>query len=49
VVVFDAPSATTAESTLLQTLPTTGRLDGLVIMGLPLDDRTAARPPTSPE
>jgi DNA-binding LacI/PurR family transcriptional regulator len=43
VVVFDAPSATTAESPLLQTLPTTGRLDGLVIMGLPLDDRTAAR------
>jgi DNA-binding LacI/PurR family transcriptional regulator len=43
VVVFDAPSATTAESPLLQTLPTTGRLDGLVIMGLPLDDRTAGR------
>jgi DNA-binding LacI/PurR family transcriptional regulator len=43
VVVFDAPSATTAESPLLQTLPTTGRLDGLVIMGLPLDQGTAAR------
>ena len=43
VVVFDAPSATMAESPLLQTLPTTGRLDGLVIMGLPLDDRTAGR------
>jgi DNA-binding LacI/PurR family transcriptional regulator len=43
VVVFDAPSATTAESPLLQTLPTTGRVDGLVIMGLPLDDGTAAR------
>jgi DNA-binding LacI/PurR family transcriptional regulator len=43
VVVFDAPSATTAESPLLRTLPTTGRLDGLVIMGLPLDDGTAAR------
>ncbi len=43
VVVFDAPSAATAESPLLQTLPTTGRLDGLLIMGLPLEDRTAAR------
>jgi DNA-binding LacI/PurR family transcriptional regulator len=43
VVVFDAPSATTAESPLLQTLPTTGRVDGLVIMGLPLDEGTAGR------
>jgi len=43
VVVFDAPSAATAESPLLQTLPTTGRLDGLLIMGLPLEEGTAAR------
>ena len=43
VVVFDAPSATIAKSPLLQTLPATGRLDGLMIMGLPVDDSTAAR------
>lgn len=43
VVVFDAPSAAAAQSPLLQTLPTTGSLDGLLIMGLPLEDSTAAR------
>jgi LacI family transcriptional regulator len=40
VVALDAPSSTTA---LLRTLPTTGRLDGLIIMGVSLDDDIARR------
>lgn len=41
--VFDAPSPVAAEQPLLQSLPTTGSLDGLLIMGLPLEERTALR------
>jgi DNA-binding LacI/PurR family transcriptional regulator len=43
VVVFDVPSAATAPSPLLRTLPVTGRLDGLLIMGAPLEDAMARR------
>lgn len=39
VVVFDQRSA--AETSLLSSLPLTRRLDGLVVMALPLDDRLA--------
>jgi LacI family transcriptional regulator len=41
VVVYDHESAAAAMSPLLRTLPVTGRLDGLLIMGLPLDDELA--------
>ncbi|MET3803239.1 LacI family transcriptional regulator [Nakamurella sp. UYEF19] len=43
VVVFDVPSAAAATSPLLHSLPTTGRLDGLLIMGVPLEDSMARR------
>jgi DNA-binding LacI/PurR family transcriptional regulator len=41
VVVYDHESAAASVSPLLRTLPVTGRLDGLLIMGLPLDDALA--------
>ena len=41
VVVYDHESAATSVSPLLRTLPVTGRLDGLLVMGLPLDDELA--------
>jgi LacI family transcriptional regulator len=41
VVVYDHESAATSVSPLLRTLPVTGRLDGLIVMGLPLDDALA--------
>jgi LacI family transcriptional regulator len=37
------PSVAAAASPLLQTLPATGRLDGLLIMGVPLEDSMAHR------
>jgi DNA-binding LacI/PurR family transcriptional regulator len=43
VVVFDVPSVAAAMSPLLRTLPVTGRLDGLLIMGVPLEDSMARR------
>ena len=43
VVVFDVPSVAAATSPLLRTVPVTGRLDGLLIMGIPLEDATARR------
>lgn len=43
VVVYDHSSAATASSPLLAGLPLTRRLDGLVIMALPLDDAVAQR------
>lgn len=43
VVVFDVPSVASAESPLLRTLPVTGRLDGLLVMGVPLEDAMAHR------
>jgi LacI family transcriptional regulator len=41
VVIYDHESVASAASPLLSTLPITRRLDGLVIMGVPLDDRLA--------
>jgi DNA-binding LacI/PurR family transcriptional regulator len=41
VVIFDVPSVASATSPLLRTLPVTGRLDGLLIMGVPLGDAMA--------
>ncbi len=41
IVVYDHESAAASISPLLRTLPATGRLDGLLIMGLPLDDALA--------
>jgi DNA-binding LacI/PurR family transcriptional regulator len=41
VVVYDHESAAASVSPLLRTLPVSGRLDGLLIMGLPLDDALA--------
>jgi len=41
VVVYDHESAAASVSPLLRTLPVTGRLDGLLVMGLPLDDALA--------
>ncbi|MFE6699044.1 LacI family DNA-binding transcriptional regulator [Streptomyces sp. NPDC057718] len=38
VVVFDHESAAETASPLLRSLPATGRLDGLIVMGLPLKD-----------
>lgn len=43
IVVYDQESAASASSPLLSALPVTRRLDGLVIMGLPLDDHLADR------
>ena len=43
VVIFDVPSVASATSPLLRTLPVTGRLDGLLIMGVPLEDAMARR------
>jgi DNA-binding LacI/PurR family transcriptional regulator len=43
VVVFDVPSVAAATSPLLRTVPVTGRLDGLLIMGIPVEDVTARR------
>jgi LacI family transcriptional regulator len=43
VVVYDLESAATSSSPLLSSLPLTGRLDGLIIMGLPLEPAVAAR------
>lgn len=45
VVIFDVPSVARAASPLLRTLPVTGRLDGLVIMGVPLENAMARRLP----
>lgn len=41
VVVYDHVSAAVSVAPLLRTLPVTGRLDGLLVMGLPLDDELA--------
>lgn len=43
VVVFDQESAASATSPLLSSLPVTRRLDGMLIMGLPIDDVLAER------
>ena len=43
VVLFDQQSVTEAASPLLGSLPVTGRLDGVLIMGLPLKDAMARR------
>lgn len=43
VVTFDEPSASAGDSPLLATLPVTQRLDGLIVMALPLNDGVAAR------
>ncbi len=43
VVVYDHESVAEATSPLLGSLPATGRLDGLLIMGIPLQDAMAAR------
>ncbi|HEY0449194.1 LacI family DNA-binding transcriptional regulator [Actinophytocola sp.] len=42
IVVYDNESAAASEAPLLRTLPVSGRLDGLLIMGLPVDDELAA-------
>lgn len=43
IAVFDQESAAETASPLLSTLPATGRLDGLLVMGLPLQDAMAER------
>ncbi|BCB75956.1 transcriptional regulator DegA [Phytohabitans flavus] len=43
VVVFDQPSAASAASPLLSSLPITRRLDGLIIMGVPLEESVVER------
>lgn len=43
VVVFDQQSAASAASPLLSSLPITRRLDGLIIMGLPLEESVVER------
>jgi DNA-binding LacI/PurR family transcriptional regulator len=43
VVAFDEPSAASAESPLLATLPVTQRIDGLIVMDLPLNDAVTTR------
>lgn len=43
VVVFDHGSVADQVSPLLSTLPIRGRLDGLIVMGIPLDDSAAER------
>ncbi|MEU9836893.1 LacI family DNA-binding transcriptional regulator [Streptosporangium sp. NPDC048047] len=43
VVLFDQESAAESTSPLLASLPVTGRLDGLIVVSLPLDDAVADR------
>jgi DNA-binding LacI/PurR family transcriptional regulator len=43
IVVFDQVSAAVAAGPLLDSLPVTRRLDGLLVMGLPLEDQLARR------
>src|SRR6185312_8257213 len=43
VVVYDHESAAATSSPLLHSLPSTGKLDGLLLMGLPLDDSLVQR------
>lgn len=43
VVVFDHESAALASSPVLASMPVHGRLDGLVVMGLPIEDAIAGR------
>ena len=43
IVVFDHASVADSPSPLLSALPATGRLDGLIIMGVPLDEQIADR------
>jgi DNA-binding LacI/PurR family transcriptional regulator len=43
IVVFDQVSAAVAAAPMLDSLPVTRRLDGLLIMGLPLEDHLAKR------
>jgi DNA-binding LacI/PurR family transcriptional regulator len=43
IVVFDQLSAAESIRPLMDSLPLTNRLDGLIIMGLPLDDRLSQR------
>ncbi|GAA0240893.1 LacI family DNA-binding transcriptional regulator [Cryptosporangium japonicum] len=43
VVVFDHESAAAASSPVLASMPIHGRLDGLIVMGLPIEDAIAAR------
>ncbi|GAA0408737.1 LacI family transcriptional regulator [Acrocarpospora corrugata] len=43
VVLFDQESAAESSSPLLASLPVTGRLDGLIVISLPLDDTVAER------
>jgi LacI family transcriptional regulator len=43
VVIYDEESAAAAASPLLSSLPIRRRLDGLIIMGLPIEDKTAER------
>lgn len=43
VVVFDQESASESTSPLLASLPVTGRLDGLIVVSLPLDEAVAGR------
>lgn len=43
VVVFNHESVAHTESPILQNLPTTGRLDALIIMGVPISDEMADR------
>jgi LacI family transcriptional regulator len=45
IVVFDQPSAAHSPSPLLGSLPVTGRLDGLIVVSLPLEDAIARRLP----
>ncbi|MFI5952130.1 LacI family DNA-binding transcriptional regulator [Cryptosporangium sp. NPDC051539] len=43
VVVFDHESAASASSPVLASMPIHGRLDGLIVMGLPIEDAIAER------
>jgi LacI family transcriptional regulator, galactose operon repressor len=43
VVVFDHESAALASSPVLASMPVHGRLDGLIVMGLPIEDAIAGR------
>jgi DNA-binding LacI/PurR family transcriptional regulator len=43
IVLFDQESAAESSSPLLGSLPITGRLDGLIVVSLPLDDAVAKR------
>jgi DNA-binding LacI/PurR family transcriptional regulator len=43
VVVFDHESAALASSPVLASMPVHGRLDGLIVMGLPIEDGIASR------